>query len=576
MFGNVAESRDQLCSLGIQVARESQARGRTASAAGTGRDVATSTNELHLTCPRCHATSPAGSAFCARCGARTAFGPALAGYTIRRILGRGGASVVYLAHQESLDREVAIKVLRRDVDEPKVWERFVREARMVARMSGHPNVVTVYTAGRSEAGRPYLVTEYLDRGSLGDVVAAEGPLPAAAVVRVGVAVADALAAAHAIGILHRDVKPGNVLISHDGRVKLGDFGIARLLAGQSVTPTDVIAFTPEHVAPEILRGHTDGAWSDLYGLASTLTAALIGAPLFRRRPDERMEALLSRKLMAPPPLLPGSVPGALAELLTHGLDPEPSRRPSLAEFRQRLAAVGDSLARAAPMPPPPPVTAVTTVRAMGDTTAGADTDARNLPTRPLGPLRRPRHRRLAIPTLFIALVAATLAAAAIVARTSDDGGDAHRTNEVIVVPTSGVSNPQPSVVPILGAPTVAAPATPPAGEQHAPITAEQAETFVRAYYDAVAAGNYETSWSELAPEFQRGMARSYDYYVGFWNDNDIEVGGVELVDTDQDQAIVHVELRWNGSTTAEINRFTLRRDEDGDLLIASQSTLGDA
>ena len=222
----------------------------------------------------------------------------LAGYTILRILGQGGSSVVYLARHESLDREVAIKVLRRDVDEPKVWERFLREARTVARLSGHANVVTVYTADRSQAGKPYLVTEYLDRGSLGDVLAAEGPQPAAAVARVGVAIADALGAAHRIGILHRDVKPGNVLIDHDGRVKLGDFGIARLLAGQSVTPTDVIAFTPEHVAPEILRGHTDGAWSDLYGLASTLTTALIGAPLFRRRPDERMESLLSRKLMA--------------------------------------------------------------------------------------------------------------------------------------------------------------------------------------------------------------------------------------------------------------------------------------
>ena len=119
-----------------------------------------------------------------------------------------------------------------------------------------------------------------------------------------------------------------------------------------------------------------------------------------------------------------------------------------------------------------------------------------------------------------------------------------------------------------------APATPPAGEQHL-ITAQEAETFLRAYYDAVAAGNYQTSWSQLAPEFQRGMAQSYDYYVGFWNDNDIEVGDVELVDTDQHQAIVHVELRWNGSTTAEINQFTLRPDEAGDLLIASQSTLGD-
>ena len=492
----------------------------------------------------------------------------LAGYTILRILGQGGASVVYLARHEPLDRLVAIKVLQRDVDEPKVWERFLQEARMVARLSGHSNVVTVYTAGRSQAGQPYLVTEYLDRGSLGDVIAAEGPLPVAATARVGVAIADALAAAHRVGILHRDVKPGNVLLGRDGRVKLGDFGIARLLAGQSVTPTDVVAFTPEHVAPEILRGHTDGAWSDLYGLASTLTAALIGAPLFRRRPDERMESLLSRKLMAAPPLLPGWVPGALAELLTRGLDPDPSRRPSLAEFRQQLAATGDALGR-----------------------SSADTgDGRHN-----GEHHRGHHRRTRRQHTQHAGWAADRPAAATspppagdsgvlhrtpfgdsrgrcCCRNRDDGGNASSTtNAIDVVPTSVASAAQRPLAPT---PSPLVPATPPAGEQYL-ITAQEAETFVRAYYDAVAAGNYETSWSQLAPEFQRGMAQSYDYYVGFWDDNDIEVGDVELVDTDQDQAIVHVELRWNGSTTADINQFTLRPDEAGAILIASQNTLGD-
>ena len=141
--------------------------------------------------------------------------------------------MVYLARQEALDREVAVKVLRRDVEDPKVWREFRREAHTVARLSAHPHVVTVYTAGRSAVGQPYLVTEYLDRGSLADLIA-DGPVDAKDVATIGVAVADALAAAHDLGILHRDVKPGNVLLAHDGRIKLGDFGIARLLVGQSV------------------------------------------------------------------------------------------------------------------------------------------------------------------------------------------------------------------------------------------------------------------------------------------------------------------------------------------------------
>src|SRR5688572_5057867 len=104
------------------------------------------------TCARCGATNPARSAFCAHCGAGTGLGPVIDGYTIVRILGRGGASVVYLARQEPFDREVAVKVLRRDVDEARVWERFLREARTVGRLSGHPHVLTVHAAGRSGTG----------------------------------------------------------------------------------------------------------------------------------------------------------------------------------------------------------------------------------------------------------------------------------------------------------------------------------------------------------------------------------------------------------------------------------------
>ena len=125
---------------------------------------------------------------------------------------------------------------------------------------------------------------------------------------VGVAVADALMAAHEVGILHRDVKPGNVLLDRRGRVKLGDFGIARLLSGQSATTTDVIAFTPEHVAPELLRRRTGRPVQrrvrlgiDPRGHADRQVAVAGGT-------DERVEALMSRKVMSPRPALPGSVP----------------------------------------------------------------------------------------------------------------------------------------------------------------------------------------------------------------------------------------------------------------------------
>ena len=110
--------------------------------------------------------------------------------------------------------------------------------------------------------------------------------------------------------------------------------------------------------------------------------------------------------------------------------------------------------------------------------------------------------------------------------------------------------------------------------QRASITESQAEAFLHAYFDAVASGSYERSWSQLAPEFQRGKARSYDYYVGFWNDNDVEVGDVRLVDATADRAVVNVDLRWNGNDTPVTDQFTLRVGDDGELIIAEQDTIG--
>ena len=115
--------------------------------------------------------------------------------------------------------------------------------------------------------------------------------------------------------------------------------------------------------------------------------------------------------------------------------------------------------------------------------------------------------------------------------------------------------------------------TPPAADSPSTITEQGIESFVRTYYDAVGARNYETSWAQLTPEFQRGMSRSYEYYVSFWNDNDVEVVDVELVRSDEEGATVNVELRWNDDAAAVIDQFTLRFSDNGQPLIASQRTL---
>ena len=500
----------------------------------------------------------------------------LPGYEVIRTLGTGGAAQVYLARQESLDRMVAVKVLRHSAgDDDAAFRDFRREARTISRLTGHPNVVTVYSAGRTNSGQPYLVTEYMDRGSLGDVVNASGPLPPAAVAKIGVAIADALIAAHALGIHHRDVKPANVLLSRDGRIKLADFGIARLLSGQSVTTTDVFAFTPEHVAPEMLRREPDGPWSDVYGLASTLATALLGAPPVRRMPDERVDAYLTRKLIAPPPALPG-VPDDLARVITRALDSEPSRRPTMLQFRDELAAAADGLGATVRRRQPQPAAAgsgmLTTVLPATPVTRTSPEDG--------GP-----NRGLALlAVLLLGALAVVIAAVAVSARDGDDTSETPPSTAVQVgtSPPASTEPPTSSVAPVTSVGTTVAPTTPPSTQPAttmAPSTATpetsgapslpDADEFLRDYYAAVEAADYDTSWAQLTPDFQTGKARSFEYYTSFWEANDVELRKVRTIESSDDAARVRAELRWNDRGKWSTEEFALVL-QDGRWLIDDQ------
>ncbi|MEV6302141.1 serine/threonine-protein kinase [Actinoplanes sp. NPDC051861] len=260
-------------------------------------------------------------------------------YRLIEQIGEGGMGRVWRAHDELLQRTVAVKELTTPLE-----DQVVREARAAARLD-HPAVVRIFDVVRYE-GRPWIVLEYVESRSLHRVVVEDGPLPVREVARIGVQVLGALRSAHAAGVLHRDVKPDNVLVCADGRVVLTDFGLATI--GLTGGPDPRLG-SPHYIAPERLGPEPAGVSGDLWSLGATLYAACEGRPPFGRGdPDASLVALLTE-----PPDLPERS-GPLSTLFLALLDKEPERRPSAVEVDARLRAVlrSEPARGQAPVPDP--------------------------------------------------------------------------------------------------------------------------------------------------------------------------------------------------------------------------------
>jgi eukaryotic-like serine/threonine-protein kinase len=269
-------------------------------------------------------------------------------YRIERELGHGGMASVYLARDVELGRPVALKLLPPHLAADDVFRaRFIREARLAGRLS-HPNIVRVYDAGETD-GRPFIVMEYVPGSSLAEA----GRLDADRVVALGVQACAGLQHAHDAGLVHRDVKPANLLVRDDGVLKIVDFGIARAAESTRHTQAGALLGTAAYLAPEQIAGEDATPASDVYSLGAALYELLTGRPPYAFASLAELAAKQADGLIAPVRDVEPAVPRELEAAVMHALARDPGFRPgSAAELAHELAA-GSTAPATVPLAPPP-------------------------------------------------------------------------------------------------------------------------------------------------------------------------------------------------------------------------------
>jgi len=459
---------------------------------------------------------------------------------------------VWLAHDERLGRPVAIKRVGRLPGEslPHL-ARAMREARSSAALN-HPNVVSVYDAVE-EGEHLWLVMEYVPGRTLAEVVAAEGGLSPQRAARIGTQVADGLAAAHAAGTVHRDVKPGNVLVGDDDVAKISDFGIARSHGDDKLTQTGLMTGTPAYFAPELARGAEASPASDVWGLGATLYAAVEGHSPY---PSQSNPLALMARIAHEEPPLPQSA-GPLRRPISEMMNVDPAGRPTMAQCARFLhrAASGDitTALRPAPVsatdPDPDPATEPIVV--------------------PATPVDEPRRRRS--PLLVAGLLALLLLGGGIafLLAQGDDGDPSAAPDEPTTSkpsndepPTKKTPDPTPEETP------EETPAETPE-ETPDPPASSDATAFAEDYYAALP-DDTDTAWQLLTPAYQNGMGRGS--YEGFWATiDDVAFGEAEEVEP----GVVDVTITYttDGSSQTEVRRLYLV-EQGGGLLISDDEIVG--
>jgi serine/threonine protein kinase len=501
-------------------------------------------------------------------------------YRLEREIGRGGAGVVHLAHDELLDRRVAVKrigLLPGTTDDDVV--RAEREARLAAGIS-HAHVVSIFDLVRDEDCY-WLVMEHVDGRTLAELVAAEGPLPARRAAAILAQAADALVQAGRAGIVHRDVKPSNIIISADDHAKLGDFGIARAASDTALTQTGMVTGSPAYLAPEVASGDPATGASDVWSLGATLFHAVAG-----RAPYDVGQNVLGglyRIVNGDPPRLPADDP--LAGLLAVMMVKDPGRRWPAERVRDDLRRI----ARGEPSSAPAPVTpassdhddAPTAVLASGagatpTTDSGPTTrttaapvvprEAATAEDAPAPPLVPRRSRRLRSGVVAAALALLLLLGLGAWLLWPDDesadpsGGTAEPTTSGSQDPSEQPSEPteEPSEEPTED----------PAAPDGPGATRAAMRAFVEDYFAQVTA-DPETTFAMLTPEFQAASG-GFEGYEGFWST--IESATPRDIRADPRSLTTTYTIEFvttSGRTTTEQGRLQLARQGDT-LLIAGE------
>ncbi len=266
-------------------------------------------------------------------------GQKIGAYEILRVLGQGGMGTVYLAEDHSLDRRVALKILPPHfADDPEIVARFQREARALAKVR-HPNLMHIYTVGEHE-GRPYFAMEYIKGSTLNTILAKAGRIPAEQAAHIAAEVMSALDKVHQAGIVHRDIKAGNIMIDEDGRAVLMDFGLARQAHDAALTGDHTVLGTPNYMSPEQAKGERVDARTDIYSLGIVLYEMLTGAPPFKGKTSFEILRQHIESSVPPPSAVQPGIPAGFDPVVARAVAKSPvDRYQTVREMAADLAAV---------------------------------------------------------------------------------------------------------------------------------------------------------------------------------------------------------------------------------------------